>query len=122
MDPALLLLLALAVVLVLQFTRVRRQQRAVRDTQSGIEVGVEVLTSAGMVGTISEMDDVTVTLLGLDGSRTRWVRAAVVKVVSPDEPASSRYVPPVVTDADPDSGTTAPDPATGDGTPPRPID
>lgn len=122
MDPALLLVAGLAVILLLQFSRVRRQQRQVRETQAGIEVGAEVLTAAGMVGTVVVADDATVTLQGEDGTRTRWVRAAIVRVLGADEPASSRYAPPATTETDADTGTdtgpaTAPDAGSGDGNP-----
>lgn len=114
MDPALLLVAGLAVILLLQFSRVRRQQRQVRETQTGIEVGAEVLTAAGMVGTVVAADDATVTLQGEDGHRTRWVRAAIVRVLSADEPASSRHVPPTSTEPDAGTGT---DTGPGDGNP-----
>ena len=105
MDPALLLVLGLALVLLLQFSRVRRQQREVRATQAAVEVGAEVLTASGMLGTVVEASDATVTLRGEDGQRTRWVRAAVVRVVPDTDPASSRYRDPTTTTdpADPDA-------------------
>ena len=127
MDPALLLVAGLAVILLLQFSRVRRQQREVKATQSAVAVGAEVLTAAGMVGTVVEADGATVVLAGEDGQRTRWVTAAVVRVLGPDDPASSSYVPPaatpsatdVGTDADggPTTGTGRPDAVDGDGNP-----
>jgi preprotein translocase subunit YajC len=123
-DPALLLVAGLAVILLLQFSRVRRQQRQVRETQAGIEVGAEVLTAAGMVGTVVVADDATVTLQAEDGTRTRWVRAAIVRVITADEPASSRYAPPATTDVETgtDAGTDAgtdngPDAGPADGNP-----
>jgi preprotein translocase subunit YajC len=111
-DPALLLVAGLAVILLLQFSRVRRQQRQVRETQAGIDVGTEVLTAAGMLGTVVEVGDAVVTLQGPDGTRSRWVRGAVVRVVRDDEPASTRYVPPPTTAPDAEPGTAA-----GDGNP-----
>ena len=106
MDPALLLVAGLAVILLLQFSRVRRQQREVRSTQAGIEVGAEVLTAAGMVGTVVGVDDAAVTLQGEDGHRTRWVRAAVIRVLPDTDPASSRYQRP----AEATDGTAPTDP------------
>lgn len=123
MDPALLLVAGLAVILLLQFSRVRRQQREVRATQSAVAVGAEVLTASGMVGTVVEATGATVVLAGEDGQRTRWVTAAVVRVLGPDDPASASYVPPAPatpgsTDAATDAGTDAgADPTTGTGRP-----
>lgn len=119
MDPALLLVAGLAIILLLQFSRVRRQQRDIKATQASIEVGAEVLTAAGMVGTVLAVGDATVTLQGIDGHTTRWIRGAVVRVLPDSDPASSRYRPPA---ADPDVTGTAPetgppDVVDGDGTP-----
>lgn len=116
MDPALLLVAGLAVILLLQFNRVRRQQRDVRATQAAIEVGAEVLTAAGMIGTVVETGRGTVTLRSEDGQRTRWVTGAVVRVLPETDPASSRYRDPSGDDAatDPTTGTDRPD---ADGTP-----
>ena len=91
MDPAILLVAGLAVILLLQFTRVRRQQREVRATQSALEVGAEVLTASGMVGTVVESTGATVVLAGEDGQRTRWVTGAVVRVLVDTDPVSSRF-------------------------------
>ncbi|MFC5382466.1 preprotein translocase subunit YajC [Aquipuribacter nitratireducens] len=87
MDPALILLLGLAVILVLQFSRFSRQRREVRDVQSSLAVGRKVLTASGMLGTVAALTDDTVTLASEDGHRTEWVRGSVVRVV-PDQPAA----------------------------------
>ncbi|MFC3687453.1 preprotein translocase subunit YajC [Aquipuribacter hungaricus] len=94
MDPAVLLVAGLVLILVLQFSRVRRQQREARDTRSALAVGAEVLTAAGMVGTVVETSGTSVVLAGEDGQRSRWLAAAVVRVLSDTDPASSRYVDP----------------------------
>ena len=98
MDPALLLVAGLALILLLQFSRVRRQQREVRATQSALQVGAEVLTASGMIGTVVESSGATVTLAAEDGQRTRWIAGAVVRVLADTDPASSRYRDPTVTD------------------------
>ena len=94
MDPAILLVAGLAVILLLQFMRVRRQQRDVRATRSALEVGAEVLTASGMIGTVVEATGATVVLAGEDGQRTRWVTGAVVRVLPDTDPVSSRYEVP----------------------------
>ena len=102
MDPALLLVAGLAIILLLQFSRVRRQQRTARATRSALEVGAEVLTASGMLGTVVATTDATVTLAGEDGQRTRWVSGAVVRVLADTDPASSRYTVPATGLAAPD--------------------
>ena len=109
MDPALLLVAGLAIILLLQFSRVRRQQREVRATQAAVEVGAEVLTASGMIGTVVETTGATVTLAGADGSLTRWVTGAVVRVLPDTDPASSRYRDPTTLDPDAGGTTLGPD-------------
>lgn len=108
MDPAILLVAGLAVILLLQFTRVRRQQREVRATQSALDVGAEVLTASGMVGTVVEISGATVVLAGEDGQRTRWVTGAVVRVLPDTDPVSSRYGAPGDVPGDADEPSTDP--------------
>lgn len=108
MDPALLLVAGLAIILLLQFSRIRRQQRDAKATQAAVQVGAEVLTASGMIGTVVETTGASVTLAGEDGQRTRWVTAAVVRVLPDTDPASSRYQDP----AAPGPGAT--DPAVAD--------
>jgi preprotein translocase subunit YajC len=80
-EPALILLAGLAFILILQFSRISRQRREVRDTQASLDVGREVLTAAGMIGTVAEVTEDTVTLVSEDGHRTRWVKASVVRIM-----------------------------------------
>ena len=102
MDPfSLLLLGGLALLLVWQFSRVRKQQAAVRETRQGLVEGAEVLTAAGMLATVVSVQDTTVTLRGEDGNLTRWLTQAVVRVVPDSDPASSRYRPPATDDQAP---------------------
>jgi len=123
-DPAILLVAGLAVILLLQFMRVRRQQREVRATRSALEVGAEVLTASGMVGTVVEATGATVVLAGEDGQRTRWVTGAVVRVLPDTDPVSSRYVVPGDLASDADGPPT--DPASvgpsSDGSRPAGVD
>ncbi len=115
MDPALLLVAGLAVILLLQFSRVRRQQREIKNTQSGIEVGAEVLTAAGMVATVVSEDAATVTLRSEDGHTSRWLRGAVVRVLADTDPASARHRPAVVTEDGPGTPPAGPQPGATDG-------
>ena len=69
MDPALILLAGLAVILLLQFSRVSRQRREVRETQSALAVGRRVLTAAGMIGNDANPYAVTRSLERVSGER-----------------------------------------------------
>lgn len=115
MDPALLLVAGLAFILLLQFSRVRRQQREVRATQAALEVGAEVLTASGMIATVVDVTGATVILAGEDGHRTRWVSGAVVRVLAETDPASSRFRDP--TAVDPATDVTGTTDAPGDDAP-----
>lgn len=120
MDPfSLLLVGGLALILIVQFSRVRRQQRAVRETQAGVEVGTEVLTAAGMIATVVAVGEATVTLRGPDGDLSRWVKGAVIRVLPDTDPASSRYQAPVgtsSTDGTSSTGTSSTGTISTDGT------
>jgi len=108
-DPATLLIAGLAVILLLQIRRVRRQQRDVRATRSALEVGAEVLTASGMIGTVVEAAGATIVLAGEDGQRTRWVAGAVVRVLPDTDPMSSRYELPGDLGHGPDDSTGSED-------------
>lgn len=114
MDPVSLLLVGgLVLILVMQFSRVRKQQQAVKQTQAQLEVGVDVLTAAGLVATVVSVDEATVTLRGPDGGLSRWVTGAVVRVLPDTDPASSRYQAPLATDATATTDVTRTTDATG---------
>lgn len=59
---------------------IRPQQRKVRvqrELLSSLAVGDEVVTAGGLLGTIDALDDDTVTLRVGDGSKLRFLRAAI---------------------------------------------
>jgi preprotein translocase subunit YajC len=70
-------------VMWLMTSRTRKQQRAAADFRANLEVGQEVMTGSGLYGTIVAIDGDTVTLESTPGSRTRWIRAAIAKLVPP---------------------------------------
>jgi len=72
--------------------RSRKQQRQAGDFRANLEVGQEVMTGSGLYGTIVAVDGDTITLESTPGNQTRWIRAAVSKLV----------VPPVVDEVDED--------------------
>ena len=73
-------------VMWLMTSRTRKQQRAAADFRANLEVGQEVMTGSGLYGTIVDIDGDTVTLESTPGSRTRWIRAAIAKLVPPAGP------------------------------------
>lgn len=86
----------------LMSSRTRKQQRAAADFRSRLEPGQEVMTGSGMFGTVVAVDDDVITIESTPGSQTRWLRAAIAKVVEP----------PVVADED-DTDDAADDDANG---------
>lgn len=93
MDPLLLLMAGLLVIIVLQILRGRRVQKQALRTQSSVTVGAEVVTTAGLMGTVVAVDDDSVTIESVAGARTRWVRAAVARVVEPQAPQPTDPAP-----------------------------
>ena len=85
-------------VMWLMTSRTRKQQRAAADFRANLEVGQEVMTGSGLYGTIVEVDGDTITLESTPGTRTRWIRAAIAKLVPPAEDAVTADDGPV-TDA-----------------------
>lgn len=82
-----LILLALVVLAVLMFSRSQRaKQRRVLDQRKAITVGVEVVTTAGLLAQVVDMDDETVTLEIAPGVHSKFLRQAVVRVVEPPAP------------------------------------
>ncbi|CAN5192712.1 hypothetical protein BH11ACT1_BH11ACT1_17380 [soil metagenome] len=67
----------------LMSSRTRKQQRAAADFRSHLAPGQEVMTGSGMFGTVVAVDDDIITIESIPGSQTRWLRAAIAKVVEP---------------------------------------
>jgi preprotein translocase subunit YajC len=62
----------------------QRRQRAHQVLVSSLDVGDDVITTSGMYGTITELDDQSVILEVADGVELRMVRQAIMRKV--DEP------------------------------------
>lgn len=113
-----LALLGIVVLVFVVFTRSQRtKQRRALEQRRAIEVGVEVVTTAGLIAHVVDMDDETVTLEIAPGVHSKYLRQAVVRVVEPPGPDD-----PEPDDPEPDDGT-ATDPtdhtdAAGDDTTP----
>lgn len=67
----------------LMTNRTRKQQRAAGDFRANLEVGNEVMTGSGLYGTIVAIDGDTITLESTPGNESRWIRAAISKLVDP---------------------------------------
>ena len=84
MDPSFIIILALAFgAMWLMTNRTRKQQRQAGDFRASLEVGNDVMTGSGLYGTIVALDGDTVTLESTPGNETRWIRAAISKLVEP---------------------------------------
>jgi preprotein translocase subunit YajC len=86
MDPSFIIIIALAFgAMWLMSSRTRKQQRAAGDFRANLEVGNEVMTGSGLFGTIVDIDGDTITLESTPGNESRWIRAAIAKIVLPPE-------------------------------------
>lgn len=74
----------------------QRRQKAVRDVQKSLEIGDEVLTNSGLLGTVARVGDTEIGLEIADGVVVRLARGAVVAVERPGDAADS----PATDDAD----------------------
>jgi preprotein translocase subunit YajC len=80
------LLMIILLFVVLYFMMIRPQQkrrREVEQMQASLAPGDEVVTIGGLYGTVTSVDDESVTLEVAPGVRTRFVRAAIARVVTP---------------------------------------
>ncbi len=79
-----LIILALAFgAMWLMTSRTRKQQRQAADFRANLEVGQEVMTGSGLYGTIVAVDGDVITLESMPGNQSRWIRAAIAKLVPP---------------------------------------
>ena len=85
MDPFLIILVLAFGAMWLMTSRTRKQQRQAADFRANLEVGQEVMTGSGLYGTIVAVDGDTITLESTPGNQTRWIRAAIAKLVEPVE-------------------------------------
>jgi preprotein translocase subunit YajC len=83
MDPFLIILVLAFGAMWLMTSRTRKQQRQAADFRANLEVGQEVMTGSGLFGTIVDVDGDTITLESTPGNQTRWIRAAIAKLVEP---------------------------------------
>lgn len=63
----------------------KRQQEAIK-MQSSLTPGTRVMTTTGLFATVVAVDNEDVVLEVAPGIETRWVKAAIGRVVTPGEP------------------------------------
>jgi preprotein translocase subunit YajC len=61
----------------------RNRQREAASLQSSLAPGLEVMTSSGLYGRIEHLDDDVAVLEVAPGTRVRWARQAIARVVTP---------------------------------------
>jgi preprotein translocase subunit YajC len=61
----------------------RRRQQEIGRTQTQVEVGAEVMISAGIFGRVISVDSETVNLEVAPGTTVKVARGAVVRVIEP---------------------------------------
>ena len=65
----------------------RRRAQTLRDTQSSLGIGSEVMLSSGLYGTVADLDDATTIMVEVaPGTTVKVARQAVVRVIEPVEP------------------------------------
>lgn len=96
-GSGLILFLPLVLMLVFLWYLMSRQNRSrkqqAREVQQNLAPGLEVMTTAGLIGTVQSLDDETVTLEVAPGVTNRYVRAAIGKVITADDPGLSSAPP-----------------------------
>ena len=78
----LVLLVALFYFLIIRPARVRQRQAV--QVQSQVHPGVEVMTSAGLYGTVRAVEDDVVVLEVAPGVTNRYARQAIARVLTPE--------------------------------------
>lgn len=88
MDATSLLLpLIILLPLVLLIMRQRKQQREFLAQQDRLSVGDRIMTTAGLYGTVTRIDDDTMQLEVAPGLTLTWAKAAIGRIVT--EPAAA---------------------------------
>lgn len=83
-DLGLFVILALMVgAMWFMSNRSRKQQQKAHEFRDSLKPGDEVMTGSGLFGTVIEVDGDSVTLESSPGTRTRWLKAAIAKLVEP---------------------------------------
>jgi preprotein translocase subunit YajC len=98
-----LFLILIVGAVVLMMRRGRNRQKAVIDARQNVAPGVEVVTTAGLIATVIDGDDETVTLEIAPGVQSKFLRQAIARVVVPPSPEATETDAPETTDAPEDN-------------------
>lgn len=63
----------------------RNRQRQATQTQSSLRPGQQVMTTAGMYATVSDVEDDAVVLEISPGVTSRYAKAAVARIIEPSD-------------------------------------
>ena len=88
------LILILIVVVAFYFLMIRPQQRrkqAAAQQSNNVEPGARVRTTAGMYATVVDVDGDDVILEVAPGVEVRYMKRAIMEVVSPGDPVEDAY-------------------------------
>jgi len=106
-GAALLIYLVIFVGIIYMFVVIpqRKLRRQQAELMSKLSAGDEIVTTAGIYGTVTELEDAETLLLEVaEGTEIRIARAAVAKIIV-DVPATDVAADGPSPDAEPDTGT-----------------
>jgi preprotein translocase subunit YajC len=97
--PMLLLFGLLGLMMFFMSRRQRRAQEQQRSLQNSLAVGDRVMTTSGMYGTVTDVDDdASITIEIAPGVETEWLRAAIREKVGPEVDDEEELVEDVADD------------------------
>lgn len=113
MGPLLVLVISLGAMWLLFILPQQRRVRAHQAVVARLQVGDEVMTTAGIYGTVTELDDEVVHLAVAPGTVIRVARGAVGRRLVEDvaSPADALDAEPAGTAADRAAALDAPEPS-----------
>ncbi len=121
MNPTLLILiLAMGVIWVAFIRPQKRRQQAQREMLNKIEPGAEVLTAAGIYGTVTEADGDEIHVQIADGVVVKVARRAIGAVIPPEEEEQHELEPGDEEPAEPEAEPPAAEATDGDAAPESP--
>ncbi len=82
-DPLIIILVIGVAAMWFMSRRARKQQQAAASFRDNLQPGQEVMTGSGLFGTVVGVEGDVVTLESTPGTETRWLKAAIAKVVEP---------------------------------------
>lgn len=83
MDPLLIILVIAVAAMWFMSSRAKKQQREAMSFRDNLQPGQEVMTGSGLFGTVVAVEDDVITLESTPGTQTRWLKAAISKLVEP---------------------------------------